>query len=340
MANDAIVPHFRPRVSADRVRNGFTVSARDWASLGAAANFVNGHGGQLIPASWVFRTISAGSSDTYNLRLPRKRQAVRRWWCLQVASTNSAVPSIINVNAGSASVSGVSIPASVTSRVSNVLVAEDLSSVSNTVQDVTLTITAPLGTGALDVHGFSVFEETRAFLNQNITDRGIDIAQFRARQPIASEARDLVNAYGNADARRAGYFCWTTTTADPLSFSEDSFEAVNKNAIPIEAAKALYLVDDIPLTCAVYARVTAANNSGEVRFSSQYAGDTLDLTVNNTAWKWYDGTLDVQCENQSTSNGLTSNLWENVEIEARALDEATLEIATIQIYRAPQTTPM
>lgn len=97
------VPHRRPELAtfSDMV-SGRPVSAVDWSTLANAANWINGHGGQVIPWSAVGHTISSGASESVSYRFAGTPSAVVRVWSMNMLSSAEGASAAVSINGDTA----------------------------------------------------------------------------------------------------------------------------------------------------------------------------------------------------------------------------------------------
>lgn len=324
----AVVPHFRPDFDTGGLKSGLPVSARDWGHLASLGNFCNGHGGMLIPwTSLNFDQKSAGA-NVYHFYVGPKNRAVLRRWRVNLRSTGGTTAA---VTCGSASAVTVHSIASVTGRTSAYEFVEPLAAKTNTAGDTTLSIDAD----DVLIESVAMYEETRAWLAMDTTDYGVDVTSVRVRQPIADIANRAVrgasDAYKNLDARRAGVFHWSTPTTNALGVTAGALTDIFPLYPPALAAVVGTGTTTSTFTCAVYAKVDAG--AGDVTFSSTQAGGTVTLAPNTTSFAWYTGSLTINAEDLTATDGRQSSAWETIRIRAQKATATQMDVAAISVLR-------
>lgn len=311
----AVVPHFRPTL-ADVIRSGVPVAGDTWQTLASLANWCMGHGGMLIPWTGI-EYIVDDDQETFSFYVAPKAQAVERVWCM--VATGFA-----EITFGSATAVSLASPGTP----SLLVVREALASKSSTAGGVTVTVDSE--SAHTRVHAIACYEQTRAVLDQDTTDYGVDITTCAARQPIADFANEslagVCDAYKNLDCRRAGYFSWSCGEGEPIMITAGSFTEL----FPLwpQIAAPVYSQDDLTLTLTVaaYAKVNAG--TGQVRFTAD-TGDDVTLSITSTSYAWVTGTLTVAVEGQDPD----SFPEDSVLIEGNNNTATTLSIAAISIVR-------
>jgi hypothetical protein len=335
------VSHIRPRIT-DGIRVGLPVGGFDWGGYGTLANWCNGHGGMLVPWCHVGEAITTGNSGTFHFRIAPKKPAVMRLWYVNL---RGSAPSGVTASVEANGAAGVTVELTNTrlGRGGSFVFVESLGAKTNTVADSNLKVTAAGGT--VTVESVACYEQTRASLDDTTDDYGVDINTLRARDPIADfdyqSVAGVIDAYKNLDARRAGYFHWSTDTSSALSIAAGSGapDAVFDLSVPMAGAIPTLGDTTTSVVCAVYAKVDAG--TGSVRFQSDDAGDSATASVTSTTYSW--GTpvnLSINCEDFSITDGRRGNTWEGVAIDAWVTATNTLLIQAISIYRGSASNPI
>lgn len=334
------VPHIRPELS-DTFRVGLPVGAFDWSGLGALANWNNGHGGMLIPWCMIGETVVSAATNTFHFRVAPKLPAVERVWRMNLRAT--AVGVTAEVTVGGASTVTVNVADSRQAKSAAHTFRESLSAKTNTVADTTVAVKA-VG-GNVIVESIAMYEQTRGILDADANDNGVDINSLRARDPIADfnfqSVAGVMDSYVGLDARRAGYFHWSTDAGSSLSITAASGDpdVVFDLSIPMFGAIA-ELGDSIThVTCAVYCSVTA-DTTGSIRFASDDAGDSVTIPQTATSPSWVTDTLEINCEDFPVSDGRRGSSWEGVAIDAWVTATKTLSIEAISIFRDSGSNPI
>jgi hypothetical protein len=332
----ARVAHRRPTFDTSGIKAGLPVSADDWAQMGGCANWCSGHGGMLIPWAGLNDDLSDTEDITWHFYVGPKKRAVERVWNLSLLGAETA-----EITAGGAAAVTVAVPYGAHGLVSNVRLREPLSAKTNTAGETTLRSIAAEGAGHT-IYAVSMYEQTRKdLLITGSDDYGVDITTLRPRQPIFDaanrSARGVADAYKNLDARRAGVFHhpWplsTDTSSGGLATGTASYVDIFPLHIP--ALGAIVNTGDVTTTFTVAAYAKVSNGSATVRFTSDQAGDTEDLTITGTSFAWVTGSLTVDAEDLTEADGRRDDVWEAINVQTNAGTATTLTVGGISILRA------
>jgi hypothetical protein len=328
------VPHLRPEPGYAGVLSGAPVSATDWAGYGLLANWINGHGAQLIPWTALLRTVAGGATEVFNLRVRPSTRTVQRIWRLNIRSGTEGATATITC--GSAAAVTVSPATTIAGRREAITIVENLSAkATDATANVTLTVQAT--GGAMTVEAVACYEQTRATLDASTDDYGVDITTLRARQPIADFAYQsvagVIDAYKNLDARRSAYFDWAIPTAVGISPGSTSLTDVFPLYPVVYPPVALTGTTETDVTVAAFAKVSGG--TGTVQFDSTAAASSAALSITSTSYAWVTGTVTCSAEDLSTADNRRGAAWETVRIRAADPAAQTLSIAGLKIYRTP-----
>jgi hypothetical protein len=331
----AIVPHGRPTLDTAAIRAGEPVSATDWWRMGALANWSSGHGGMLIPWCAIGRPIGSGSTETFHFYVGPKNRAVERVWAVNLRASALVGVSAV-VTAGSASAATVYPPSTRSGRIGTFVFREPLSAKTNTAAGTTLVVQAVGGT--VRVESVAMYEQTRAALALDTTDYGVDLTSLSARQPITDFAnrsiRGVADGYKNLDARRAGFFHYSTPTGVAIPVTATSGAPASLFALACPVAGAIPTTTDTTttLTIAAYAKVNA--DTATIRAASSQAGANGDITVTSTTFAWVTSTVSVETEDLTIADGRQGNAWEDLTWTAwRGAGATQLDIAALSVVR-------
>lgn len=325
----AIVPHRRPEFDTDTIKSGLPVSGIDWGTLAGLSNWCMGHGGMLIPWSAIGRTISSGSTETFYFTVAPKASIVERVWRLTLLSGTDGATA--TVTAGGASAVDFTPPTTRDGRRQSYTVRESLSSKTGTSELTSVQVQAT--GGDITVESVACYEQTRRVLDADTNDYGVDLTTLRPRQPIADLDHKAIagvcDAYKNLNARRSTLFQWSTPAAHAISPGSTSLTDLFPLHIPM--AGAIPTTGDTTSSVAVVILGKVDTGTGKVRFSSDQAGDSADLSVTSTTTASVSDTLTIETEDLTVADGRQSNAWEAVRIQASDPAGGTLEIESIAI---------
>lgn len=327
------VPHHRPELG-DIIKVSRPVSSWEWGGLGSLANYGMGHGGMLIPWAAISQTITSGSTYTYHFYVAPKKPAVERVWVLNMRAA-SATGVTAEVTAGGATMREVAVSSTRDARAASETFTEQLTAKTNTAGDTTLVVKAKGGNVVLE--SVSMYEQTRHDLADSTDDYGVDITTLRARQPIGDltyqNVSGVMDAYKNLDARRAGFYHWSTDSTAALAITAGSGApaTISPLAIPINGAVPTYNDTTTTVTCAVYCKVNAG--TGSIRFQSSDAAASATVTQTATSYGWKAEPLTINTEDLTKPDGMRSGTWEGVSIDAWVTATNQLDIQAISIVR-------
>ena len=330
-----LVPHHRPE-NLRAITATEPVSAVQWATLGGLANWCRGHGGMVIPWSCIGYLVGSGTTDTLRFRFKPKFGAMRRVWRFNLSAEGEGAKATITCGVSSAT---DFYPSTLLSgRRDSYTVIEDLSTIGDTTASVSVTVQAT--GGDITVESVSCYEETRRILGADTDDYGVDLTTLRPRQPIADfdwqGVSGVIDAYKEADARRAGFFHYSVADADALTVGSTSQTSLFPLAIPLTGA--IPTTGDTTTTVTVSARAKVTGGTGVIRFVSSEAGDTEDVNVTATSFGVVSGTLTIETEDFDIADGRQSNAWEEVTITAADPAGQTISVSAIDIFR--ESTPV
>lgn len=327
----ALVPAIRVDPDTGGIKIGQPVTAEQWGAMGSLANYLNGHGGMLIPWCAIGHEVSSGGSGTFHFYVAPKDRAVQRVWCLHV-TTNTA-GATATITCGSASAVTVRPETSAVGRTVPVIVRESLAAKTSTAGDVSVTVSA--SGGAVLVESLACYEQTRRVLAEDTTDYGVELESLRPRLPIYDGTNEsvagVIDAYKNLDARRAGLFAWSTPTGSAIQITGGSYVDLFPLSPPCLGAITATGTTSTTVRCAAYAKVDSG--TGQVRFTADQEGGNVVLSITSTTFAWVVDDLDINAEDLTVADGRRNNVWEGLTIEANDNTATTLEIAALAVVR-------
>lgn len=332
MSTGALVPALRPSMATSGLLSGEPVSARDWAVLGALANYCNGRGAMLIPWSAIGCTISSGTTGVLHFFVAPKITAVERVWAVNLRASAAGASAI--VTCGGASAVTVYPPTARDGRTGPFVIREQISAKTVTSADVTVSVRA--SGGNIVVESLAMYEQTRYSLALDTTDYGVDLGSLRTRLPIRDAANQsaagVADAYKNLDARRAGLFYWAAPTGSAIEIESSSDTDLFPLQIPLQMAiQATGATTSFAALANVYAKVDSG--SGSVRFTAA-SGDDNSFTINSTSFAWQDDPdgVALSTEDLTLADGRRGGTWETLRFRGSVSTATTLSIAAISVY--------
>lgn len=330
----ALVPHHRPELE-DKIRVGQPVSADQWATLGGLSNWIHGHGSMLIPWSAIGYRFASSVTRTLRFYVAPKIATVERVWCIHAKALQAGVT--LTITAGTAAAVTVPLATTRSDRDGPFVIREPLSAKSSTAAELTVSFSATGGAAGNTVliESIACYEQTRKILARDTTDYGVDLSTIRPRQPIADfanqSASGVMDAYDALDARRTGFFYWSTATNDAVEITSGSLVDLFDLYPNVVPARTTVSATSVGLTVAVYCR--SVGGDGELSVSTIEVGDVQTATI-TTSWAWVAVTVDALSEDLSDAAGLPGGVREAVNVQARVTTATSVEIAGVSIYRA------
>ncbi len=336
-----LVSHTRPELT-DGIRAGLPVGAFDWGGYAALAHWSNGHGGMLIPWASIGQDITTGNTGTFLFFVAPKKLAVERVWQINMHSS-AAIGVTAAVTVGGASASTREVYELRNGRGAAYLFRESLGAKTETAAQTGVAIAVTGGT--VTVESIACYEQTRGVLDADTTDRGVEFNTLRARDPILDlpnkSLAGVIDAYKALDARRSGYFHWSTDVSSALAVTAGQGRPDDVFDLSVPMAGAIPTLGDttMDVVCAVNCKVPEAA-TGFVRFQSDDAGDSVTVTQTDKNFSWVTGNLTINAEDLTITDGRRGNSWEGVAITAHVTASDTLNIQAISIYRGSVSNPI
>lgn len=331
----AVVPHRRPEPAVSPIEVGAPVSGgQTWVPIGGMANWINGHGGMLIPWCAVAYPAEAGLTYTLSFQVSTKPQATERVWRIFARADGSAGSASCDFTVGSLATQTVLVSEG---RAQDALVFREPLSASASGLEVVEVVIAPASGGSnITIDGIACYEQTRAELRQDTTDYGVDLSTLAARQPILASPYQSMQGVAaglqSLQAKRAGYFHAAIPKEDPLVVTDGASELVYPFPIPLIGAVAARGDTTAFLTVAAYMGVTALTGDGRLIVESANAGDVLTLTT-NSGLDWVTGEIEVEAEDLTDPDGLPAAGMEYLTFTLEADSGETCELAGISVIR-------
>lgn len=310
------------------------VSANDWTGVARLQNHIASRGRMLIPSMRPDNAELAKGVFSYAFwMVPSYNTLVRRWRVSAqcdgelIASFNGgadvsdAEPGLVDVPRG-------------------ISFDEVLGSQSSTEFGAVVELDSDGDTFRVD--SIDCVEIPRAFIADDASELGVDLAPFRSSQPIRADLFGNVYAgAANADAGKRVHFQWavpyaiggSTTTLHAATTSSPVFADMMDVAKTCVSRK---LYNDGTKVTNCNARVFAwvsSGGSGEVRVTT-YDGSSSTITITDTSPTWSSAVTDVQVlsEYADETDGIGDNVTDShVQVEFRAT-AGTLYVASAAVY--------
>lgn len=324
-----------PALASPRVRCGVAVSARDFYWLASAIAYARGRGCVLVPGS-ASPNYSVPASGTRTLRW----RAYQRYPCIQrlyvvrmhratMVSGESTVVTLKAPTGGTAqafSVSGITHISGTTC-----WLLEDAVTQFEGEVDISLDIINGSASTAITVDATTVIELPRVSLAGGGSEHGADPNTDLGGEPIfygaaGESVGGAVDGYKGlaGQTTRGSLYAWsvddanaltTTSTSDVDLFQPAGVTTGNpkvRTGYPCKQGRSA-----TTKTVQVRARlkVSGAGVGGRILVTTRLgATATLTCTVGATSFAWYTGTLVMDCESMSSSDGRQSGASEELSI--------------------------
>lgn len=336
------VSQLRPE-PADSIRVSSPVSGGlEWSAYAQLANWINGRGAMIVPWANCNSTVASGS-ESYRFYVGPCSRAVERVWVLNLrANTATGVTCTVRID-GDSSTDTIFAPTNNIDRRVLCVVRQPLTAKTSTAADATVTVTTSGGTTIVD--SIACYEQARATLDATTDDYSVDVVSCNSRRPIAAfdyqSVSGVADAYKNLDARRPGYFYWSTneTGANAITAGVGSPTDLLESSVPMAGAIATLGATTTTVTVAALAKV-GASETGSIRFQSTEAADSVTLSITSTAYAWVTGELDIATEDLTQPDGRRNTAFEAVSIDAWVSASGQLDVWALSILRPATANPI
>lgn len=337
---------FPPYVSRQTIRNGLEVKNGVYQNAAGLNNWLITRGGQLVPATMV-GAMGAGDSHTLHFALYPRAYARHRAWLVGGRPTGTT-PFQITITAGSSSTFTFTADRPAAPQIHRQVV----SSPDDDVEETSITIACPSGSGAGFVDCLACFEVPRPVVSTT-EDLITPEEGFAQGRPIGPDLTTLVdNIYdaggeNSAEAiRRNGLFFWSVPTSQAFTTTSTSYVNVFTLLKPpvLAAYSNLASGAEDRVNLKVYAR--ANGSGGTFRVTTTASGNTQTRSIGATGvWEWWSSSalsttsFDIATEDLAAVDGRRSSSWDELTMELKADGAATtVDIAAISIGRHKQST--
>ncbi len=332
----AKVSHRRPAVSTDRLKTSLAVASPDWLAMCDAANWINGHGSQCVPFTAVTTALTS-SNFTVQSTIAFKEQTVA---IVVFATFHAAADAELTIQ-----VSGTGLTTtSQTVRIYGGTYGANASAH----MTVPLTSHQSPGTarlvsvkftwvsGSINVMGYGIHEQTRAVLDENAVDYGVEGYSMHARRSIADYAQasvgGLIEAYKNMDARRTGYYVASMESTTGLALTATSQTDILPVHVPMQAP--IRYPADTQLALLVDLKATTDTGTATIYFDSDEAGDSVSQVIDTSTADYNAIFVNVASEDFAVTDGRRGSAWEGLQISYACDTGTTLTINHLTVLRA------
>lgn len=324
MALDGAVPRDRPGLATTDFRVGAPVRAQTWYDVARLAHWVSGRGQVVIPTHRVGMVLD-NVSETLRYYTPGSGRAMYRAWLLRLRSVSDATGATgtISINGGGT----ISYYVEDDGRyiyAPRVIIEEVTPD--DTEAEATFEITSDTTYGvATRVESLGCFEVPRVALERTAADCGISLDSIFARRPIFNDG----NSPPESSLASIVQSVHEMTVATPLRrighIGQWGYPLVTASAGPVDLHLAPYRLvprkDRVGATTqTLRARVYGfqAAGTGEWRVVTTSGGASSWVTLPTSA-AWSDEIdFDMNCEDQSTTDGQPSGGYDDVTFQVQS----------------------
>ena len=291
--------------------------------MALAANHLLGRGGTLIPHTMVVQPLAAGATKTLRFKIWPRYACRRRLWISTYRTKGTAAGCAVTFTDPSA---GTSVYTFGTGSAGGHFIHRHVEDVATPAASETAVAPtwalAGAASGSPELLYVACYELPRPDLALDTNEYGTNVDSLRANAPIYSTTGTgpqgvAVGVQQAATvAQRAGLFQWARDTGTAASSTAAAYEPVFlTDSVPVFLGRKFWTTSTTTtLQVRAYCRA-GATTVGKLRFTMT-SGDvlTLDITSGMSA-AWLSGDLDVDCEDQSVSDGRRSARYDKCTID-------------------------
>lgn len=349
----AIVKPRVPVIDLGEIVTGASTRGRTWIGAADCANYLRGHGRQLIPAMSPLSVVTSGSTFTYRFRAYTSAASRARVWVVMMASSNASTASgyvRVRAPASSGTSQYVSVGSAGTAQSSFFCEYVQLVSGADAEEELTIDLYVQ-SDDSIRILGISCTELPRSSLGLDATDYGTDINTCAAREPVIEEANNgILGAYdvlsNRGSGSRGGMFYWANDTTAPAPVTSAAYAAIPGLALASAGVPVLGRRLSSPTATSsnihwrVYAKTDVNATTGDVRVTTSHGSDVISIgTGSHSAFAWYPATggspnsFAVDCEDYASVAGLqTAGTPAFDTLAFNAKSTGTLSIAAISVW--------
>ena len=348
----AVVKPYVPSLSLSEISTGSPVRGQTWIGAVDIANYLRGHGRQLIPMFSPKTTIPTATTRTFRFRCYTSAASRARVWTVMLSSADTGSASAyVRMRAPASTGADQYLPVGSLVSGNGSLFAEyvEIASGADAEEELTIDLRAE-SDDSVNVLGISCVELPRTTLDLDATDLGVDVNTVPAREPIIEVSNaGMLGAYdvlsNRGSGSRGGIYYWANDTASPASVTATSYSAISGFTLDLPAlgrrlASATSTSSSIHWR--IYAKTDANATTGDVRVTTAHGSDTISLaTGSHTAFAWYPSTggspnsFSVDCEDYASTAGLQTAgtpAFDSLTFTAKTGGSGTLSIAAISVW--------
>lgn len=346
MVTSVEVPRDFPWLSPTGIASGQPVRALLWGRAAHAINWLLAAGVQCIPQfASPDAQVAAGATATYHVMLVQTQQAKYRMWLVSVRADSP--PGTLSLTFTDASGGPHTYTVTAPAPTADTDDLKEIGPIFETITSRTAGIVAATfsiasaasSTKATVVEDISCFEMPRGRLNNDATDQGLapsTILGSDSPGPITagdgySSLGAIIQAhYAAFKAQPRTLFVWARPANQGVPTTSATFEALFIEGPPCLGTKLYRTSTTIAMTVYAYVR-TSASTTGELRVTMTNGSTTAIAIPTSTAGAWVSGTVNIDCEDLTASDGRRASRDDIATIELRRVSGAgTVYLETVQ----------
>jgi len=330
----------RPEPLETVVRIGVGMSASDTAiQLANLANWLRGSGAQIVASSCTGYTVASGTTRIFRYRVKPRSSAIQRIWVFTMLTAGTVVvTATVKSPATTGTAQAFRVPAARGGRVPFIY-TQDLAAKTSTEAEVNFEIVAA---GAdIIVEGVACYEQTRAALNKDSTDLGVDVETVRPGQPIRGTNYESIEGIHDlvttADARRVAIFNWAVPEEGAVTRTTASYQTLFDLAVPVLAPLLTNGATTGTVYWSAYAKV-AAGAGGQVKITTDGSAVSDPVTVSGTSFAWTTArAISIDCDDMTAADGRRSTRFDGLQVEYQGDGTNLLSLAGVSVWVADVT---
>lgn len=333
----AVVPAQRQEPDESTIRIGTGPSSIDtWTHLAKLGNWLRGTGAQIVAGCFPDITVSDGTTRVFRFRTKPRDSAIQRVWLFQISTTSTALVTV-TVKSPTSTGTAVSytVPRALDARVPYIY-TQTLSAKSSTEAEINLEFAS--SGGSTIVEHIACYEQTRAVLNKDATDLGVDLETVRPGQPIRGTNNESVEAVHDlvtgADARRVAIFHWAVPEESAVTRTTASYQTLFDLAAPVLGPLLTNGATTATVYWSAYGKV-AAGAGGQVRLTTDGSAVSDAVTISGTSFAWTTArAISIDCDDMTKPDGRRSNRFDGLQIEYQGDGTNLLSLAGVSVWVA------
>jgi hypothetical protein len=218
---------------------------------------------------------------------------------------------------------------------------QDLAAKSDTEAEINIEIAATAG--SIEVESIACYEQTRAVLNKDSTDLGVDVETVRPGQPIRGVNNESIEGIhdlavnGGGDARRVAIFHWAVPEEGAVTRTTASYLALFDLAVPVLGPLLTNAATTAQVYWSCYAKV-AAGAGGLVRLTTDGSSVSDAVSVTSTSWAWTAArAISIDCDDLSKADGRQGTRFDGLQVEYQGDGTNALSLAGVSVWVASVT---